>query len=157
MCTVAGLNDLREFLSRTFSTTKECTPFHFGEYLLVSCCTTARHKIMRRQTRSSNPRRIHTVHPAPKLNCQNFIVPVRGVGKQVRRRWRQEITSGRTRGRNPDSKKEGFHKKVKFRRRFITDRTIGRGRRCWNAAAAGARVALPPSLPAISSHQTIQP
>ena len=90
----------------------------------------------------------NTVHPVPKLNCQNFIVPVRGVGKQVRRRWRQEITSGRTRGRNPDSKKEGFHKKVKFRRRFITDGTIGRrGRRCWNAAAAGARVALPSSLP----------
>ena len=153
LCTVAGLNDLREFLSRTFSTTKECTPFHFGEYLLVSCCTTARHKIMRRQTRSSNPRRIHTVHPAPKLNCQNFIVPVRGVGKQVRRRWRQEITSGwAAGGRNPDSKKEGFHKKVKFRRRFITDGAIGRG-----MLQQQQRERVSPSLPAISSHQTIQP
>ena len=95
----------------------------------------------------------NTVHPAPKLNCQNFIVPVRGVGKQVRRRWRQEITSGRAAGgRNPDSKKEGFHKKVKFRRRFITDGAIGRG-----MLQQQQRERVSPFLPAISSHQTIQP
>ena len=156
MCTVAGLNDLREFLSRTFSTTKECTPFHFGEYLLVSCCTTARHKIMRRQTRSSNPRRIHTVHPAPKLNCQNFIVPVRGVGKQVRRRWRQEITSGRTRGRNPDSKKRGLSQKGEIST-ALYNRWNDRTRTVLLECSSSGSACRPPSLTALSSHQTIQP
>ena len=133
-----------------------CTPFHFGEYLGLLSHYSERQNNAQANLVLKSP--ANTVHPAPKLNCQNFIVPVRGVGKQVRRRWRQEITSGRADGRpKSGQQKRGLSQKGEISTALYNrwnDRTT---RTALLECSSSGSACRPPFLPAISSHQTIQP